>query len=700
MCGQAFFRKFEEAVEHEELCQQILDRKNAIKAHKEADMKYQKERAARMSALLNVNVDIKGDENRNMLSSHVSPLKPSNWDNHSTARIQSNQGDVIVLDLDSSDHLQEEIPTAPNNNSTPNEGVHIASTPESNKGPSVEGRSKFTRFITDSEHSDLLKLSKLNRTFVSSLDMYEYKPLNKGTRIAFCCHFCGRSLALKSRITVKALANELPKIAFEHFKKCAMNKELRQSMSTINNWDSVKDDGNLNFYDFFMAYCTRHNIIDMHNGGVQRLTKKSGENLSQTDETIEHDINQTVRAAKELNADDVISVYNSTIESLLVRKKRSIINTEEQTMPFVAEEFAHLLDYLSPYHKIILNESSLILSKTNEDTPSGYRAVCIECNHCSAKKALCDLRKWDKILLTFSMLHHGGSCKAIPLDVKSNLSRQREDSRAVLGKPNNPFLSFGKLCDCVAIYYNFEDSKAIQKGTDGKVLVKFDNSSNGTYKRKSSIESDVSHKRKSSIESDVSHKRCKVELGLASLVRNAIRRPSADDNSLKSTRNIKVSASAEDDNVPPLVYHAQNGVETHLIPFGGVPLDCTLTKSIVSPLLQCHKALVKNLEFFEGKNKEVFLRCNNCNSDPSGGWSKALTSKKDIYRQVMLSHIHFKDCNNTPSTECDVIKTVGGTFSSSSDDPMRKYCLHLVDTFGLVSNDEKTRVLFSDCDMK
>ena len=744
-------------------------------------------------------------------TSSISPVKEIN------DAIRSKQKDVIVLDDDSYvpsvvHDSEREVPFTPDRNSsvqlstpvqqhqhhqqpfTPDRNAPVVPfTPDRNaealllptNPPSATGsrsrevtlpvrKPKFQPLVSDKDDPNFVKLSPINQLFVSYTDLYEYTPFALAKRIGFRCHFCSHSLALKNEGpgTIEMLARGLPSCAHEHFKKCIkIDVRINRRMSEIK-YLQESDPGQMNFYSFFKLLCKRNLIVDGKDGGIHFMTHKSpGVSPATTpslDERIKMSIdgraNETVRAAMKLNVADSKFVYTATVESLLGSNRnsnRNIAMFTAEVMPFLFTLVYPLVEYLPPYHITSLQQLCLALSDDDDErAPSGYRAVCIRCKHCGSQKLLSDLSKWDKIVMTFSMLHLGGEagCRSIPEDTKKKLLRQREESKSVLRKKDHPFLSLGQLCDCIAIYYKFEESNKFDKKFAGKVFVKYDKNLDIGRKRKVDrghlrdedldaamnslpTESTGSSKKKRSshlVSEEVNSMKtlnkangpsCKDTGEVQATTLNKAYGPSCKDTgevqATKSKTSIEQGLPSHKDKsgskttkaeasnekgLPPdkdtsdskttrakasiekdlpqqtLLYHSQNGVDTHLVPFGGVPLMSTVTLEKSSTLLQCHKQLLRNLEFYEGGHKEVYLRCNNCNSISTGGWTAVLTGKKDIYRQVMLAHIHYKECAYTPSREKELIKMVGETFSSSSDDPMRIYCQFLVEVVGFTDN--------------
>ncbi len=750
VCKKAFFREYDQAVEHEELCQKEQNRKLAIAAYHAANLRFNQEQAKRK--VKKEKEDIKKRKKKSVKPSNETVRNKSSKQASSSydTKISKSVEDVIILDDDDSDKSMER--QVESKSTKPK----IPVTPKASKSKTFLPlrKAKFQPLVSEKDDPTFVKLSPINKLFVSYTDLLEYSPLDRGKRIAFRCHFCAQSLVIKKKdspVTIETLAKELPLSAHDHFKKCSnIDSRINQRMKAIKQLPDGEP-GQLTFYDFFKSFCAKNLIVDAKDGGIQFLVDQTCKPISPPTENLDHGSrgNETVRAALKLNAEDSKSVYTSTVESLL-RSDQDTPTFTAQQMPFMFHMIYPLVQYLPPYHKTSLEQLNLSL-QSNDDlpVPPGYRAVCIKCKHCGAEKALSDLSSWDKIVMTFSMLHLGGEsgCPSIPKRIQKKLIRQREESKSVLRQKDHPFLTLGLLCNCIAIYYNFEEFKNQNKQFSGKIYARVAKEEMSNRKRKldaveildgdkditmknTPVDIEISSPTKKLVKQDVP-KELKTETtsqnngsakqaSLHDVLKKSetdISKPYTDKNlnshvmesqaSMKKASNKsgvvrRVKASIHKD-LPPrtLLFHSQAGVDTHLVPFGGVPLMSSVTARKTYSMPTCHKKLLTNLEFYEDNERMVCLRCNNCNSIPNGGWRTVLTGKNDLYRQVMLAHQHFKDCTNTSSEEKELIRTVGETFSSSSDDPMRLFCLFLSEVFGLsdaVNDEGISRLVFSSND--
>ena len=564
---------------------------------------------------------------------------------------------------------------------------------------------KFCPMVQNTEDTNFSQLSSFHQYLVTYIDLYKRSDDSK-KRVAFRCHFCKHPFPSNAiGWSIDYAGRTLPNIAFSHFKHCSsITLRANQNMRSDTIVQS-RDGGKLSFAEFMRMFCRKYLIEDSDDVGEgMHFPREESDSQSQSQ------VAESVK--RRLNPKEVQALYQTTFQALVGSKLKPTITTEQ--FPFASEGVLPLVQHLTPYHKTALEQLCFVVGKGTQDgrgniIPAGYRSVSVQCKHCSTIKPMHDLSKWDKTVLAFTMLHLGNTCHSMPTEVREKMTEQRDESKDFVGNEDSPFLTLGQICDCVAVYYNFVDAKTIEKKSTPAVLVQFGKREREHKEvKKRTVEEAGLYD--TTAEGVARKKKITAPVVIIPRVVESIDVDAEVDKTSNKgeDKDSKPAASTADVDLPrELIKYSQEGSTTHLVPFGGVPLLSSVTLKNSAGLKPSQKMLLNNLELCEEGAplatpgcKSVSLRCQNCNSVSSESWVKTLTGVNDLYRQIMLAHVHYKECRYASAEAKQNIASVGSTFSSSPTDPMRAYCDFLKKVYGLedsTSTNGNRVVIWADC---
>eukprot|EP00554_Chaetoceros_debilis_P000400 CAMPEP_0194091624 /NCGR_PEP_ID=MMETSP0149-20130528/43761_1 /TAXON_ID=122233 /ORGANISM="Chaetoceros debilis, Strain MM31A-1" /LENGTH=1164 /DNA_ID=CAMNT_0038776275 /DNA_START=82 /DNA_END=3576 /DNA_ORIENTATION=- len=779
VCKSAFFHTYEEAEYHERLCQQKMDRLKRISANQkksnvdkssngkshiqanamgqvttmaqaetkgkaQAQAHKQAQAQATKSTKKYAHQTIKPKKNNQNHPSSIekvittSPLKyvankpipPGAGD-----RISAKKQEVIEILSDNSDNETDSVLLAP-------QPIICLSPIARNRDPSP--------------HRD--KLSSFHKQLVSYLDLVEIadrrvNQSGEGTGlISFKCHFCSQNWNNYSW-TVHKIGTELPSLACIHLQNCTKMPE--GAKAKLISAAPFASSGKITFHEFMSYFCNDHKIIDRvvsKTGGQSSkaslrasLTKRERWKRNVSNKGIHgweftgYDYNMKSSTAKQLlqmeEESDPQNVYRTRIEKLLKEKKETPISTA--VFPFNVAAVKSLISLMPPFHRIATEQIALVALKENEishkvnEINEEYRGVSIQCKYCQAKSKLFDLSRWDKIIYGFTVGHLMTTCRAIPVNIKTNLY---ESQKKLVSKKNDTRLSLGQICDFVAIHYNFTDVGKISiqttKGHSKAVIVKWCSTPPKPPPKQNilpkaavpqaipqtlrppilpNVEKDLlvsvkDHKlpkkrptssplsRNSKIartdfflDSDSSSDECEaptfVDMEEDREIPSSIKNPESEVKNLNGFNGGPIAKEHIS-----LVHYTQHGLSTHLVPFGGVPLISSIVASRTYSLKRNCRILLDNLELIEevnGGEKRICLRCQNCNSQ-FNPFVQKLTSTKLFHKQIMNAYLHLEKCPHTPPSVQNSAMDIGRKMSNPLFvGSIKEYCDYLIDVYGL-----------------
>lgn len=361
----------------------------------------------------------------------------------------------------------------------------------------------------------------------------------------------------------------------------------------------------------------------------------------------------------------VNQLYEKSMEELVLSDQigmKSLLEGEE--VDWSDDRLIQMFQMLDPFYRNALKCISICTSTECKEIsiPHGYRLVQMRCKYCPYMVNVKDLSKWHVVLKIFSTAHVAKSCISIPDAIQSELMKQKDQMEN--SSSSSPHLSIEKISEYISMLYDFLDGhKLDDKRPSSGVFV------NADIKRRKRPLHDDSEQPKN------------------------VRQKKVQEMDRKKKEKQRMEMFLTDKNYP------------RLMPFGGVPLLSSITKSKSERLTYFQTVLLSNLELYEEDGTEtndlkpVSLRCQNCRC-----WTMRLRSKDSLYKATTISAPeHLKHCAFTHDSVARNLGSVLREHLNDKMDPLKLYCHFLGKVYGM--NDYKAvngqqMVVFSDSDYR
>ncbi len=711
VCKSAFFRTYEEAEHHENLCRQRMERMKASAANGKTSTTD----GAPQEIYVNTqnNSTMPQSEGAGTGPQHVIEILSDDEGDNDNNNV-GNGGGIAY------EQMQMQMQPQSQSQSQSADEMEINLTNSICLSPII-------RTKKDSPHID--KLSMFHKHLVTFLDMVELPNAKcvdadsttsskHSGAISFKCHFCDYNW-YNQPWTVHRIGMELPTLTHYHLKKCQHMSQLAKSK--LANYADFSNSGKMTFHEFMRYFCNDHDIVDRvmlcpkspspslptpracfadRSDWEGRVSEKGIGTWHYIGSTADDSGKTTVQDPhNKLFNERCHQEYRKRVEMLLQRNEKPTISTDTFELTF--DEIMPLMNTLSPFHRTAVEqlkfqalvEDSIDVGDANGNNVDGseYRCVSIMCKHCESKSRLQDLSKWDKIVYGFAIAHLMSTCPSIPDNIKKQLHQHQATMTSRQLQKN---LSLGQICDFIAIYYGFIDAgKLVPERKNQAVFVMFKPKPIMPQKRKADMDAIIETIENANdnqiefLQDDDDDEKAEKNINSSPTLSPEFCNDKDESEHVEDVRN-------EESDTFTLVRYTQSGATTYLVPFGGVPLISSITADRATNLNRNFKVLLDNLEFVEerdyqqGGRKIVCLRCQNCNSiEPEsnpGPYTKELTSTKDLYKLVMNSHLHLKSCQCTPTSVKNTVTRVGASLGNGTlTSRMKDYCQFLVEAYGL-----------------
>lgn len=386
--------------------------------------------------------------------------------------------------------------------------------------------------------------------------------------------------------------------------------------------------------------------------------------------------NSCISMMQDSGADkDLAQLCKRTIDDLLKAKEnykshKPQLEKGDQVVRWEDEKFSQRFQLLHPFYRDALRCVNIRTNTENHDglVHNARQMVQMKCGFCSYKvhvyvKDVKDGKKnWQTALRRFVSVHVLEYCSSVPNDLKSILLKQKDRIEEENNSHSSQPCLLDTFCECVAILYNYLNEPCAAE-TDASVIA----SKNASPQQEESDGSSAASKR---------WKVTRQRKMKADIVKNQKR----------ASRHVETMPNNE-----------QNCSNT--TPFGGVPLLCSVTLAKTKDLSDRQKILLSQLEFMQeeldagqANNNNglhpISLRCMNCHRR-----IVTLRSKNSLSRDILSTHAHFESCAFTPEKVAGAIRGAVQENSKSEMDHMESYCQFLSQVYGMcdekISNGEQ-----------